>query len=100
GLELDSRRLEAGDLFLACKGANADGRDYLDEVIAKGARAVLVEADERYDRVQLRSGVPVVPVPGLACKLARLAARFHGHPARDLWLLGITGTNGKTSVCH
>lgn len=100
GIEIDSRKIEPGDLFLAYKGARNDGRDYVDEVIARGANAVLVEADSDWHEITVRDGVPVVPVEKLSSRIATLAARFFDYPAAALWLIGITGTNGKTSCCQ
>jgi UDP-N-acetylmuramoyl-L-alanyl-D-glutamate--2,6-diaminopimelate ligase len=100
GIELDSRCVEVGDLFFACKGANFDGRDYIDEVIEKGAQAVLVEAGENWTEISVIAGVPVIPINKLASRIGKLAAKFFDHPARNLWLIGITGTNGKTSCCQ
>jgi len=99
GLSLDSRKVQRGDLFLACKGRQLDGRDFVGAAVAAGAAAVLVEADEvdwcceRLDR-----SVPILPILNLHDQLAELAGRFFDMPARQLRLIGITGTNGKTTV--
>lgn len=100
GIELDSRRIEPGDLFMACKGANFDGRDFVSEVIAKGAAAVLVEKGELWQEILVENKVPIIPVDKLACRLGKIAATFFNHPSRQFRLVGITGTNGKTSVCQ
>ncbi len=100
GIELDSRRIEAGDLFIACKGANFDGRDFVNEVVTKGAAAVLVEKGDLWQEISTVNNVPVVPVDKLACRLSKIAATFFANPARHLNLIGITGTNGKTSICQ
>jgi UDP-N-acetylmuramoyl-L-alanyl-D-glutamate--2,6-diaminopimelate ligase len=100
GIELDSRRIEAGDLFIACKGANFDGRDFVNEVTARGAAAILVEKGELWQEISIVNNVPVVPVDKLACRLSKIAATFFANPARHLNLIGITGTNGKTSICQ
>lgn len=100
GIELDSRRIEAGDLFFACKGANFDGREFVDEVIAKGAAAVLVESGSDWSGLSARDGVAVIPLEKLASRIGKIAGKFFDNPARNLWLIGITGTNGKTSCCQ
>jgi UDP-N-acetylmuramoyl-L-alanyl-D-glutamate--2,6-diaminopimelate ligase len=103
GIQLDSRRIQPGDLFVACKGGAVDGRDFIPGAIAGGAAAVLMEADSIWQEASQEAGathtVPLIPVVGLPHKLGRVAARFYGEPAADLRLIGITGTNGKTSCC-
>lgn len=100
GLSLDSRRVSQGDLFLACKGTARDGRDFIDDAIVRGAVAVLAEADDSLRGETLRSEVPVIAVPDLPRQMAKVAARFFDVPASRLRLIGITGTNGKTSCCQ
>ncbi|MDR0781171.1 MAG: UDP-N-acetylmuramoyl-L-alanyl-D-glutamate--2,6-diaminopimelate ligase [Pseudomonadales bacterium] len=105
GLSLDSRRVAAGDLFLACKGAQRDGRDFIDDAIGRGAVAVLAEADAPLDGAtrngkSLRRDVPIIAVPQLPRQMAVVAARFFALPAQQLRLIGITGTNGKTTRCQ
>jgi len=100
GIEMDSRRIEAGDVFLAYQGATNDGRHFVDEVIAKGASAVLVDADENWSEISVREGIPVIPVEKLATRIGKIAARFFDYPAAAFQLIGITGTNGKTSCCQ
>lgn len=97
GVRLDSREVQPGDLFIACFGRNVDGRDYIDGAIAAGAAAVLAAAGGPWQGVSLRGEVPVVAVDGLSCKISEIAGRFHGHPSHALRLIGVTGTNGKTS---
>jgi UDP-N-acetylmuramoyl-L-alanyl-D-glutamate--2,6-diaminopimelate ligase len=97
GVQLDSRRVQPGDLFLAYKGAAADGRDFIPAAIASGAAAVLVEADAKWQAARAEGAVPLIPVNGLSEKAGRVAARFYGEPARHMRMIGITGTNGKTT---
>ena len=110
-LILDSRSVKAGDLFFAYKGVHFDGREYIDDAIAKGAVAVLVESDSTdvtlYGWASLRSAqptslqnIPIIPVKKLNFKLSAIAAKFFGNPAKSLRIIGITGTNGKTSCSH
>lgn len=96
GLQLDSRLVAKGDLFLALFGRNHDGRNYIPQAIAAGAAAVLVEA-EGGGSAALESGVPLVAIDGLAFNASEIAARFFGRPSEKLCVTGITGTNGKTS---
>lgn len=97
GIQIDSRQLRAGDLFIACFGRNHDARDYIDEVIEAGASAVLAESGSDWQGVQTRQGIPVVAIDKLAAKTSEIAARFFGRPSEALSVIGITGTNGKTS---
>lgn len=97
GLQLDSRFVAEGELFLALFGRNHDGRNYVPQAIAAGAAAILVEAGEGWSGVVFESGVPVVAIDGLAANASKIAARFFGHPSEKLSVTGITGTNGKTS---
>ncbi|MES2625581.1 MAG: UDP-N-acetylmuramoyl-L-alanyl-D-glutamate--2,6-diaminopimelate ligase [Pseudomonadota bacterium] len=100
GLELDSRRIEKGNLFLAYKGASNDGRSFIAAAINKGASAVLTEADENWSEPHELTSVPIIPIKYLPAMLGRLAARFYGYPAQSMRVIGVTGTNGKTSCCQ
>jgi UDP-N-acetylmuramoyl-L-alanyl-D-glutamate--2,6-diaminopimelate ligase len=94
GICVDSRRVAPGDLFVALRGSSVDAHAYLGEAARLGAAALLVEearADAPADR-------PLVRVADTRRALAPLAARFYGHPADELVLVGVTGTNGKTST--
>lgn len=97
-LTLDSRAVQNGDVFFACQGLQVHGRDFIHTALQQGAAAVLVEqADET---IEWRQNVPCIGVPELSQQLGALAARFYGHPSRHQTLVGVTGTNGKTSIAH
>lgn len=95
-LSLDSRKVRPGDLFLAVPGARQDGRVHIGDAIARGAAAVAYEA-EGAPAIEA-GGAELVAVKGLAGQLSAIAGRFYGEPSRGLRLVGVTGTNGKTSV--
>ena len=95
GIAYDSRRVDAGDLFVAVQGLHVDGHHYLAEAVAKGAVAVAIERDAR-----LPDGVTVLRMPSTRIGLAELSAEFYGRPSRRLKLAGVTGTDGKTTVTH
>ncbi len=95
-LALDSRNVRAGDLFLAVAGARFDGRDHIADALKRGAAAVAYEVQGA--TVLPITDVPLIPVKGLAAQLSDIAGRFYGDPSRHLNLVGVTGTNGKTSV--
>lgn len=95
-LQLDSRRVSTGDLFVALQGERCDGNAFIDQAVAAGAAAVIHDADVSYGGSVSR--VPVLAVPDLRQRLGIIASRFFAFPAANLRLIGVTGTNGKTSV--
>ena len=94
GLDYDSRRLQPGWLFVAMRGETSDGNRYIDAAIKKGAKAVV--SDSSAERI--REGVAWAVVPHGRNALAQLAANFYGLPAGKLKIIGVTGTNGKTTT--
>tara|TARA_R110001592_G_scaffold363371_1_gene685661 strand:- start:283211 stop:284701 length:1491 start_codon:yes stop_codon:yes gene_type:complete len=96
GLQLDSRKVQSGDLFLAVPGELHDGRQFIEQAVANGAVAVLAEAPVAGFVDALP--VPLVEIPELRFDVGALAARFFRHPSRDLHVVGVTGTNGKTTT--
>ncbi|MCH2171654.1 UDP-N-acetylmuramoyl-L-alanyl-D-glutamate--2,6-diaminopimelate ligase [Myxococcota bacterium] len=97
GIAYDSRSVTAGDLFFAIRGSLDDGHDHLDQAIELGAVALVVE--QLPEGLDLR-GRPALIVPDSRRALAPVSTRFFGHPSRELKLVGVTGTNGKTSVTY
>lgn len=95
-LTLDSRKVRPGDLFLAVKGTQQDGRAYIGDAIARGAAAVIYEADAALDMQD--SEALLIPVRGLQAQLSNIAGRFYGDASRTMRVVAVTGTNGKTSV--
>lgn len=89
----DSRDVRPGALFVAIPGAVHDGADYVDDALDRGAAAVVSERE-------LAIPVPLLRVDDARAVLARLCAAFHGRPTEELFTVGVTGTNGKTTVCH
>ena len=97
-LELDSRRVQPGDVFVALPGVVAggnDGRRHLQSARERGAAAALVEAD---GFVGSKVELPILPVRGLRPLLGPLAAQYYGRPGEAMQVVGVTGTNGKTST--
>jgi UDP-N-acetylmuramoyl-L-alanyl-D-glutamate--2,6-diaminopimelate ligase len=95
GLQTDSRRVQPGDLFLAVPGMVMDGRDYIGDAVASGAAAIVYETGDGF---ALRAApVPVFGVSGLRHQIGIVAERFYGSPSRRLVVIGVTGTNGKTT---
>ncbi len=97
GMQIDSRFLQRGDLFIACFGENHDARNYIDKAILDGSSAVLVESDCKWSGIEFRSGVPVIAIDNLPTKISEISSRFYGKPSEKLNVIGITGTNGKTT---
>ncbi len=99
-MTLDSRIAAAGDLFIAVKGHTSDGRRFIPQAIAQGVAAVIAQAEDSDQDGQVREmhGVPVVYLAQLPQRLSMLAGRYYGNPAEKLKLIGVTGTNGKTTT--
>jgi UDP-N-acetylmuramoyl-L-alanyl-D-glutamate--2,6-diaminopimelate ligase len=95
-LTLDSRKVRPGDLFLAVPGSQQDGRVHIADAIVRGAAAVAYEAEGA--PAMTAGSAELVAIKGLAGQLSAIAGRFYGEPSRRMHLVGITGTNGKTSV--
>ncbi len=98
GLKLDSRQVASGDAFVAVPGYQVDGRDYIDAAIAAGARVILAES--KTVGMQQRDNVWVIEIPQLKNELSFIAGRFFDNPSKHMQLIGVTGTNGKTSVTY
>ena len=97
-LVTDSRRIKPGDTFLAYAGEKNDGRQFIPQAIAAGANAVLWDPEHFSWNPQWH--VPALPVSELKAKAGWIADYVYGSPSQGLWMVGITGTNGKTSCCH
>ncbi|ATO34724.1 UDP-N-acetylmuramoyl-L-alanyl-D-glutamate--2,6-diaminopimelate ligase [Dickeya dianthicola] len=99
-MTLDSRMAAAGDLFVAVVGHKTDGRHYIPQAIAQGVAAVVAQADDAAPDGTLTEmhGVPVIYLENLNQRLSALAGRFYRQPAASLQLIGVTGTNGKTTT--
>ncbi len=99
GLCADSRRIRQGELFVARRGAHTHALDHAPQAIARGAAAILTEGGDA-QALRAALGVPVFVLEDLPSALGRLADRFYGEPSRAMQVIGVTGTNGKTSVTH
>ena len=99
-LILDSRNAQPGDVFIALKGTQTDGRKFIKNAFESGVAAVLVEAEDAGDNIEIQNNTPVITISALRLHLGDIAAAFYGHPARHMKMFGITGTNGKTSCTH
>ena len=98
GIQCRSTAIRPGDLFAACRGTRRHGLEGLPEALAQGAAAVIYEPDP--DQAPPGADVPCVAVPGLSRALGTIAGRFYRDPSARLPVIGITGTDGKTSTSH
>jgi len=94
----DSRRVREGDAFAAYRGMHEDGRAFIADAINRGAGAILWDVQGFSWKREWK--LPHVPVNDLKTRLGSIADLVYGHPSRELWMVGITGTNGKTSCAH
>lgn len=92
-ISYDSRKTRPGDLFVAISGTKTDGYHYLQDALSRGAVAVVTERP-----AGLPEGIPQIVVPSARIALALLARTFYGDPSKRLTIIGVTGTNGKTTT--
>ena len=98
GLSLDSRTVEPGDLFFAVQGTEEHGLRYSEQAAARGAAALVWEPGTQARKDKLPSSVPCIKVPELRHIVGHIAGRFYQNPSAHLNVIGVTGTDGKTSV--
>lgn len=98
GLTLDNRKIQPGMAFVALRGTRQHGLDYAEAAVQAGAVAILYEPEDGLQQPPL--SVEFVPVPSLREHLGTLADRFYSSPSAGLFMVGVTGTDGKTSVSH
>jgi UDP-N-acetylmuramoyl-L-alanyl-D-glutamate--2,6-diaminopimelate ligase len=92
GIQYDSRRVRPGDLFIAHRGRRIDGHAFIKDAIRAGASALVVEKE-------VDANLPFAIVPDSRALMPELGVRFYGDPSRSLKVIGITGTDGKTTTC-
>jgi UDP-N-acetylmuramoyl-L-alanyl-D-glutamate--2,6-diaminopimelate ligase len=125
GIAQDSREVQPGDAFLACRGHQTDGRRHIDDAVSKGAVAIIANThpgegffkgcsyyvsennasssvlnntSKKADEKNISSNIPLIAIDDLQGKLGLIASRFYNHPSHQMAIIGITGTNGKTST--
>lgn len=94
-ITLDSRGVTRGSLFMAVPGVSVDGRQFISDAVAQGAVAILYETSDSFMPPEV--GVPMYPVSQLTAVMGKIADRFFGYPSSKLTVIGVTGTNGKTT---
>ena len=92
-ISYDSRSVKPGDIFVCLVGEKNDGHNYVDEVLLKGAVAIIAAK-------KINSSAPVIYVNDTQVAIAKLASFFYGEPSKDIRIIGVTGTNGKTTTTH
>ncbi|MGB0522815.1 MAG: UDP-N-acetylmuramoyl-L-alanyl-D-glutamate--2,6-diaminopimelate ligase [Flammeovirgaceae bacterium] len=97
-IQFDSRKVESDDVFVAIKGLQADGHQYINQVIQKGAAAVIYSDGSALPPQSERGQTVFVQVENPADTMGKMAAAYYEHPSKKLKLVGITGTNGKTTT--
>jgi UDP-N-acetylmuramoyl-L-alanyl-D-glutamate--2,6-diaminopimelate ligase len=95
GMSSDSREIQPGNCFIALKGMHQDGHHFILDALGKGACAVLVEGNTPYSH---SLPIPVISVSNLSKEVGEIAARYYGRPSEKMAVIGVTGTNGKTSI--
>ena len=93
-VHFDSRKASLNDVFVAIRGTQSDGHDYIEKAVAQGALAIVCEEMPQ----QIINGITYVKVADTSSALATIASNYYGNPSANLKLIGITGTNGKTTI--
>jgi UDP-N-acetylmuramoyl-L-alanyl-D-glutamate--2,6-diaminopimelate ligase len=93
-VHFDSRKASLNDVFVAIRGTQSDGHDYIEKAVAQGALAIICEEMPQ----QIVNGITYVKVADTSSALATIASNYYGNPSANLKLIGITGTNGKTTI--
>ena len=99
-IQLDTRLITPGSLFLALKGHQTDGRRFISKAIELGAAAVFFEDDGEFNLDHSSTAVPCIPVVNLSERVSFLSGVFYENPSHEMKLIGVTGTNGKSTVSH
>ncbi len=101
GLQYDSRKVSRGDCFVALRGLGSDGHAFLQDAVGHGASVIVVQDDAAIpDSLCMHLGVVKIVVADSRKALALMSANYYGHPSRRLTIVGVTGTNGKTTTSH
>ncbi|MEX2489739.1 MAG: UDP-N-acetylmuramoyl-L-alanyl-D-glutamate--2,6-diaminopimelate ligase [Pseudomonadales bacterium] len=99
GLALDSRQINSGDLFFALSGSRHDGREFIQEAVERNAAAVVYESDAN-DGQEIDVPIPCIGLANASSKVGEIASRYFGNPSHQMFVIAVTGTNGKTSCSH
>jgi len=97
GIAVDSRRVQAGEMYVCIRGLHNDGHTYIEDAVKAGAVCVIAEADAEMEKDY---GIPIIKTVNTRRAAAYLYHAWYGFPSRRMRIIGVTGTNGKTSVTH
>ena len=97
-IENNSKNIKEGDIFVAIKGFDFDGHDYVSDAIKQGAIAVVLDVTADLKKIKISKNTTVILVENTRKCLAKMASNFYGNPAKKLRLVGVTGTKGKTTT--
>ncbi|MFT5116546.1 MAG: UDP-N-acetylmuramoyl-L-alanyl-D-glutamate--2,6-diaminopimelate ligase [Kiritimatiellia bacterium] len=100
GLSIDSRQINRGDIFVAVQGIGVHGRDYISQAIERGAAAIFIDSNDEQLMLSCQQDIPVIAIPLLEKNLSCIAGQYYNHPSIELPVVGITGTNGKTTCAQ
>jgi UDP-N-acetylmuramoyl-L-alanyl-D-glutamate--2,6-diaminopimelate ligase len=100
GIHNNSKLIKPGHLFLAYPGFSADGRDYIKQAIENGAIAIAVDPIDFDIKKYEKSNAAIIPVVNLSKIQAKIAVKFYNNPSKELYITGVTGTNGKTTIAY
>lgn len=100
GLTLDNREMKPGYLFFAYHGSSIDSKQFIDQVIANGAAAILCDTNKSHPTLTYKNNISIIAIPDLTEKIGQIAANFYDNPSKNMLAIGITGTNGKTSTSY
>ena len=96
GIEHDSRKITAGNLFVCMEGAHVDGHNFINQAVANGAVAILTT----HENIQPPKGISALVVRDMLTALAEIVPKFYDYPAKSMRVIGVTGTNGKTTTTY
>ena len=96
----DSRKVKEDGVFVAIKGFNVNGHDYIAQAVQKGVKAVVVQDEEKIKKSDFNEDTVIVVAPDTRIALAKMSANFFGNPTRKLKTIGVTGTKGKTTTTY
>lgn len=99
-MRIDSRQIQPGDIFVAIPGFTTDGRKFIPQAIANGAALIICEESTNEQNPSAQHSIPILEVKELAKNLPALAAHYYQEPSQRLKVIGVTGTNGKTSTTN
>lgn len=97
-VECDSRKVEKNGMFIAIKGFETDGHQYIKQAVEKGAKVVMVQEEAKLNKQDFNDDVTIIVAPNTRIALAKVACNFYKNPSRKLRIIGVTGTKGKTTT--